>query len=227
MDIPRSWSGDSSRAFDLLFRARDLVVSLSALVLAAPVMLVIAIMIRLDSPGPALFKQRRVGRQQGNGNGATNGVGDPFVFYKFRTMHADAPDRYPDLYRYDFAPGEIETMTFKILDDPRLTRVGRWLRKTSLDELPNFINVLRGEMSLVGPRPDIPEMLPYYKDWQRIKFAVRPGITGYAQTSGRGLLTFQETLQQDVQYVLERSFRNDLRILWKTIWVTLRRVGAF
>jgi lipopolysaccharide/colanic/teichoic acid biosynthesis glycosyltransferase len=118
-------------------------------------------------------------------------------------------------------------MTFKILDDPRLTRVGRWLRKTSLDELPNFINVLKGEMSLVGPRPDIPEMLRYYKDWQQIKFQVKPGITGYAQISGRGLLTFQETLQHDVQYVVERSLVNDLRILWKTLWVTLRRAGAF
>jgi lipopolysaccharide/colanic/teichoic acid biosynthesis glycosyltransferase len=115
---------------------------------------------------------------------------------------------------------------FKLADDPRLTRVGWWLRRASLDELPNFINVLKGDMSLVGPRPDIPEMLRYYKDWQKIKFLTKPGITGYAQTNGRGLLSFQRTLQEDVLYVLERSFPNDLRVLVKTVWVTMKRIGA-
>jgi lipopolysaccharide/colanic/teichoic acid biosynthesis glycosyltransferase len=211
---------------DVLFRVRDFLGALLILILAAPLMLFIAIMIRLDSPGPAIFKQRRIGRRE-DGDETLNGSGKPFVFYKFRTMHVDAQSRFPDLYRYDYTPAEIETITFKLLDDPRLTRFGRWLRKTSLDELPNFLNVLKGDMSLVGPRPDIPEMVRFYKDWQRVKFLTKPGVTGYAQTNGRGLLTFQETLQEDVRYVRERSFMNDLEILWKTVRVTVKRIGAF
>jgi lipopolysaccharide/colanic/teichoic acid biosynthesis glycosyltransferase len=160
-----------------------------------------------------------------NGNG--QGEIEMFRFWKFRTMYVDARERFPELYRYEYTPAEVESLVFKLADDPRLTRVGWWLRRASLDELPNFINVLKGDMSLVGPRPDIPEMLRYYKDWQKTKFLVKPGITGYAQTNGRGLLSFQRTLREDVQYVLERSFLNDLRVFVKTVWVTVKRIGAF
>lgn len=210
------WFQDLSRPGDFVYRLRDIVFSLLMMVVTFPLTLIIGLLIKLDSPGPALFKQTRVGQH-----------GEPFTFYKFRTMHVDARDLYPELYAYVYTPEELKTMTFKLVDDPRLTRFGERLRKTSLDELPNFINVLKGDMSLVGPRPDIPEMVKYYKGWQQAKFTVKPGITGYAQTNGRGLLTFQETLCYDVQYVQERSFGKDLWILARTIVITLRRIGAF
>jgi lipopolysaccharide/colanic/teichoic acid biosynthesis glycosyltransferase len=210
------WFQDLSRPGDFVYRLRDIVLSLLMMVVTFPLTLIIGLLIKLDSPGPALFKQTRVGQH-----------GEPFTFYKFRTMHVDARDLYPELYAYVYTPEELKTMTFKLVDDPRLTRFGERLRETSLDELPNFINVLKGDMSLVGPRPDIPEMVKYYKDWQKAKFTVKPGITGSAQTNGRGLLTFQETLCYDVQYVQERSFGKDLWILARTIVITLRRIGAF
>ncbi len=229
--LPRRGRWASFLDAPALFRLRDIVVSLACLVLAAPLMGLIALLIRLDSPGPAIFQQRRVGRQRWHESGAGNGNGqdevETFLFRKFRTMYVDARERCPELYRYEYTPAEIESLVFKLADDPRLTRVGWWLRRASLDELPNFINVLKGDMSLVGPRPDIPEMLRYYKDWQKIKFQVKPGVTGYAQTKGRALLSFQRTLREDVRYVIERSFLNDLRVLLKTVWVTVKRIGAF
>lgn len=229
--LPRRGRWASFLDAPALFRLRDIVVSLACLVLAAPLMGLIALLIRLDSPGPAIFRQRRVGRQRWHESGQTNGNGqgeiETFLFCKFRTMYVDAWERFPELYRYEYTPAEIESLVFKLADDPRLTRVGWWLRRASLDELPNFINVLKGDMSLVGPRPDIPEMLRYYRDWQKTKFLAKPGITGYAQTNGRALLGFQRTLREDVLYVLERSFLNDLRVLVKTVWVTVKRIGAF
>jgi lipopolysaccharide/colanic/teichoic acid biosynthesis glycosyltransferase len=212
------------------FRVRDIIVSLVCLIVTAPLMGFIALLIRLDSPGGALFRQRRVSQQRRRRTdaGDRNGHGvSTFEFVKFRTMYVDARERFPELYRYQYTPEEIETLVFKIADDPRLTRIGRWLRRTSLDELPNFINVLKGDMSLVGPRPDIPEMMPYYARWQRLKFTVKPGITGYAQTNGRALLPFQKTLYEDVRYVVERSFLNDLWIMARTAWVSAKRIGAF
>ena len=149
------------------------------------------------------------------------------MFYKFRTMYVDARERFPELYRYDYNDAQIRTLYFKIADDPRLTPLGRWLRRTTLDELPNFFNVVLGDMSLVGPRPEIPEMVKYYQGWQRLKFSVKPGITGLAQVNGRGLLTFQDTVQTDVQYVRTRSAWTNLKILLKSVKVTVLRIGAY
>ncbi len=179
-------------------------------------MLCIGIAIRVDSPGPALFRQMRVGRR-----------GRLFKFVKFRTMHADARERFPELYEYDYTPEEIETLVFKSRGDPRITRIGEWLRRTTLDELPNFWNVLTGDMALVGPRPEIPEMLPYYRQEHLKKFSVPPGITGLAQISGRGRLRFLETAELDAQYVDTRSLLMDSRILLRTASLILRRDGAF
>jgi lipopolysaccharide/colanic/teichoic acid biosynthesis glycosyltransferase len=199
-----------------LERAAEYLFAATALVLTFPIMLLVALAVRLGSPGPALFRQLRVGRG-----------GRLFVFTKFRTHYADASERFPQLYAYRYTRAEIEHLRFKAPDDPRVTRVGEWLRRSTLDELPNFWHVLTGDMSLVGPRPEIPEMLPYYSDEHLIKFSVRPGITGLAQISGRGRLRFLETAELDAEYVRKRSAGLDLRILARTIYLILRRDGAF
>lgn len=206
----------SSTSYEVAKRALDIVVSLVAVIISLPVMLVLALLVRLDSPGPVLFRQQRVGRN-----------GKLFTFYKFRTMYADARQRFPELYAYKYSDEEIQTMYFKVLHDPRLTRLGRHLRKTSLDELPNFLNVLKGDMTLVGPRPEIPEMLPYYTPEQLVKFSVKPGVTGLAQVTGRSVLRFQETIAADVRYCENRSFWFDIEILLRTVKTVVLRVGAF
>lgn len=156
-----------------------------------------------------------------------NLLGRPFTFYKFRTMYSDAKKRFPELYAYRYTIEEIQHMRFKKDIDPRVPKWAVWLRQTSLDELPNFINVLRGDMSLVGPRPDIPELIKYYTNDQRIKLNVKPGITGLAQIEGRGHLGFQDTLKYDMEYVMNRSLLLDLKILVRTIVSIVRQSGAF
>jgi len=223
-------------------RAIDVAFAGTVLIVSAPVMATIAILIRLDSPGPALFRQVRMTRcRRGTGSSdarptarrsiadrrRTRMAGRPFRFTKFRTMYVDARERFPELYAYEYDEDEIEQMRFKIEDDPRLTRVGRWLRKTSLDELPNFWNVLRGEMTLVGPRPEIPEMSRYYHDKDLRKFSVQAGVTGPAQVCGRGHLRFRETVAFDCAYVDTRSLSSDLTLLVRTIVAVVTRRGAF
>jgi lipopolysaccharide/colanic/teichoic acid biosynthesis glycosyltransferase len=203
-------------------------------------MAVIALVIKIDSRGPAIFRQTRVGMDRRNGHSTPESEklfpddrrnedrgGQPFTFYKFRTMQVDAKERFPQLYTYEYTPEEIKTMHFKIPEDPRLTRFGAHLRKTTLDELPNLINVIKGDMHLVGPRPDIPEMVKYYEQWQKKKFSVKPGVTGLAQINGRGLLSFKKTLETDVEYVEKKNFNFDLKILFKTIKATISKIGAF
>jgi lipopolysaccharide/colanic/teichoic acid biosynthesis glycosyltransferase len=205
-----------SRAYEFWKRAFDLAVAIPAFVVALPLMVVLGIVIRIDSPGPVVFRQTRLGKDC-----------KPFRFYKFRTMWVDARSRYPELYRYQYDAETIRTMRFKLIEDPRLTRVGRYLRRTSLDELPNLWNVILGEITLVGPRPEIPEMLPYYEEWQRAKFSVKPGLTGLAQVGGRGWLSFQDTIAADLRYVSERSFRFDLWVTLRTVVEIVKRQGAF
>ena len=197
-------------------RVCGFVVALVALIVFTPVMAVIAVIIKLDTPGPVLFFQRRIGLN-----------GKPFWFVKFRTMYVDARERFPELYEYRYDEDELRSLHFKVKDDPRVTPQGRWLRRTTLDELPNFWNVLTGQMALVGPRPEIPEMMPYYEGRMLKKFSVRPGITGLAQCSGRGDLDFLETVEMDVRYVETRSLALDLWILWHTVVSVLLARGAF
>jgi lipopolysaccharide/colanic/teichoic acid biosynthesis glycosyltransferase len=207
----------SSAAYALFKRATDIAIASLLLVATAPVMAGIAIAIKFTSQGPALFRQPRVGKG-----------GGVFVFYKFRTMHFDARERFPDLYAYDeHTRTTFEEMLLKTKDDPRLTRLGRILRTTSLDELPNLINVLKGDMSLVGPRPELPEMVCQYLPRELAKFSVKPGVTGIWQVSGRGLLPNVLQLIADVEYVRRRSFWFDTWILLRTVAVVIRRVGAF
>lgn len=217
LPVPTMDGIDSLRTQDsVLVRFFEIVVSATALIVFAPVMLIIAIIIKRGTPGPALFFQDRIGKDM-----------KPFRFVKFRTLYADARHRFPELYAYKYTEDEIRELKFKVEDDPRVTPQGRWLRRSSLDELPNFWNVLTGEMALVGPRPEIPEMLPYYTNEMRAKYLVRPGVTGLAQISGRGRLSFFETTDYDLEYVRNRSLRYDLKIFFRTIWLILLRDGAF
>lgn len=186
------------------------------LLVTCPIIAMIALIVRLDSPGPALFRQPRLGRG-----------GRIFPFLKFRTLCVNARQRFPHLYEYRYTTQQLEQLRFKVAEDPRVTRVGRWLRKTSLDELPNFWNVLAGDMALVGPRPEIPEMLPYYEGDALARFSVLPGVTGLAEVSGRGRLTFLDTVHYDLEYVRRRSIWLDLWILLRTACVIIRRDGAF
>lgn len=187
-----------------------------ALIVFSPIMALVAIIIRLDSPGPALFQQYRVGRG-----------GRLFRFTKFRTYHVDAQERFPELYDYDIPRDALKNFKFKVPNDPRATRFGRWLRKTTLDELPNFWHVLTGDMSLVGPRPEIPEFLPNYTPEQLRMFTVRPGVTGMPQVYGRGLLTFPVTVAYNLEYLEKRSFSFDWHLILLTLWRVCMGRGAF
>ncbi len=193
-------------------RAFDLVVTALIVILSAPVWLAVALAIRLDSPGPILFKQIRVGRH-----------GKPFVFYKFRSMHRDAEAELEKLRDLNEAAGPL----FKIRDDPRCTRVGRFIRRTSLDEWPQFINVLRGEMSLVGPRPGLPSEVAQYQEWHRKRLEVQPGLTGLWQVRGRSDLTFDEMVMLDIYYGENWSLGLDIQILLRTVPQVLFGDGAY
>lgn len=197
-------------------RVVEFVIALGALILCLPVMAIVGLIIRLNSPGPALFFQKRLAA------GARE-----YRFVKFRTLYADAKERFPHLYAYDYNSEELQDLCFKVVKDPRVTPAGEWLRMSTLDELPNLWCVLTGEMALVGPRPEIPEMLPYYEGEMMKKFQVRPGITGLAQVSGRGRLGFYESVDLDVEYVENRSLWLDVKILCKTIQGVILRDGAF
>ncbi len=206
----------STRVAPYAQRTIDIVVAATMLIITLPMIIFLGLLIRWDSPGPALFHQWRVGKD-----------GKLFRFCKFRTLYVDAKTRFPHLYAYKYSPEEIEQLQFKIPNDPRVTRTGRWLRESTLDELPNFWNVLTGDMTLVGPRPEIPEMVRYYDETTKIKFSVKPGVTGLAQISGRGRLKFLHTARYDAEYVTHRSFLLDMQILLKTILKVILRDGAF
>ena len=196
----------------LVKRIFDLLVSGASLLVAALPMAVIAACIRLDSPGPVLFRQQRVGEN-----------GRLFDMLKFRTMVADAESRQALVVRQD-ANGQV---IHKHKDDPRITRLGRWLRRYSLDELPQLFNVLRGDMSLVGPRPELPWLVDRYESWQRKRFAVPQGITGWWQVNGRSDKPMHLNTEDDLYYVYNYSLWLDLRILLMTPVAALRGRGAF
>jgi exopolysaccharide biosynthesis polyprenyl glycosylphosphotransferase len=190
----------------------DRTAALAALTLLAPAFLVIALAVRCSDRGPALFRQTRVGRD-----------GRSFTLYKFRTMVVDADQRKAQLAAHNEADGEL----FKIRRDPRVTRTGAWLRHWSLDELPQLFNVLRGDMSLVGPRPALPEEAARYAYHVRRRLVVKPGITGLWQVSGRSDLPWDEAVRLDLRYVENWSFALDLQIMWKTGAAVLRGSGAY
>lgn len=196
----------------LIKRVMDVVGAMTGLVLGAPFLALIGLAIRLDSPGPIIFRQTRVGAH-----------GRTFEVYKFRSMREGAEAEQEQLRDLNEADGPM----FKIRDDPRLTRVGRFMRRTSLDELPQLWNILRGEMSLVGPRPPTPNEVEGYQKWHRKRLDGRPGLSGLWQVSGRSLLSFDETVLLDIYYIENWSLWLDLKILLRTIPTVLFGKGAY
>lgn len=200
-------------------RVVDLGIALTALILLFPLLLVIAIAIRIDSRGPALFRQCRLGRGMA-----------PFTVLKFRTMRETADSAPHREYVRKLINGDAgrngRDNLYKLAVDARITRVGRFLRSWSLDELPQLWNIVRGDMSLIGPRPVIPYEVEHYRDWYLRRFAVKPGLTGLWQVSGRNERTYEEMVELDIEYVEGRSLLGDARIMLKTFDVVLRRQGA-
>src|SRR5919205_89748 len=196
----------------VLKRALDVAVSLSGLVLLSPLFLAVALAIRLDSPGPVLFRQKRVGADE-----------KIFVCYMFRSMQRDAEVRQADLEDLN----EVEGPAFKIRDDPRVTRVGRFLRRWTIDESPQLVNVLKGEMSLVGPRPLPVRDFLRMEESHKGRIGAVPGMTGYWQTSGRSDLSFEEMVRLDLYYIENWSLSFDLKIILKTLGAVVRREGAY
>jgi exopolysaccharide biosynthesis polyprenyl glycosylphosphotransferase len=203
---------DVSRSTLMLKRCFDVTVSAAALVVLAPLFPLVALAIRLDSRGPVIFSQLRAGTG-----------GRPFRMYKLRTMAADAEESLSEIVRLE----ELREPMFKLRNDPRVTRMGRLLRRFSLDELPQLINVLRGEMSIVGPRPEQQDLVQRYEPEHRFRLDVKPGMTGPMQVFGRGELTFAERLAVELDYVENMSLARDMRILFQTVPVIVRGTGAF
>lgn len=196
----------------VLKRALDLVGATLGLLIFGPFMLIVAVLIHFDSKGPIFFAQERAGQ-----------YGKPFRMYKFRSMVANAEEMLDDLVKID----EMKEPHFKLRNDPRVTRIGAWLRRTSLDELPQLINVLDGSMSLVGPRPEVMRIATRYSPVQRQRLLVKPGLTGAMQISGRGDLSFDERMRLELDYIENYSIWRDLAILVKTLPAVLSGRGAY
>jgi lipopolysaccharide/colanic/teichoic acid biosynthesis glycosyltransferase len=209
------------RWLSTLRRFVDLVFAVVLIALFAPILIAVAAAVRIDSHGPALFRQRRVGYRERE-----------FTLYKFRSMRIDADPRGHQEYvtaliRGESSPpnGGSETL-YKVAVDNRITPVGRWIRRWSLDELPQLFNVLLGDMTLVGPRPAIPYEVAEYPSWYLRRFSVKPGLTGLWQVSGRSERTYEEMVRLDIEYTERRSLGLDFSILLKTPWTVLSRKGA-
>jgi lipopolysaccharide/colanic/teichoic acid biosynthesis glycosyltransferase len=201
-------------------RVIETLLSIVLLILLAPLLLVITLAIRWDSPGPALFRQIRVGKD-----------GKSFTFYKFRSMHNDIDRTAHQAFLAAFVNGHVNEngghpKTYKPLQPSQLTRVGRLLRKTSLDELPQLLNIIKGEMSFIGPRPNILAEVEAYKDWHMRRLHVLPGITGLAQINGRSSIPFDQIVQYDIEYVENESLMLDLKILLYTLPTIAKGNGA-
>ncbi len=195
-----------------LRRLLDILGAGLGLLLLFPALALIALLIRLGSPGPALFIQRRAGKD-----------GREFPLFKFRSMYLDAEERLEVL----LGTNEREGPVFKMRQDPRITRAGRLLRRYSLDEVPQLLNVLRGEMSLVGPRPALPREVALYTPTQRLRLSVTPGLTGLWQVSGRANLSFEESMELDMEYIRRQSFALNLILIARTIPAVLTGNGAY
>jgi lipopolysaccharide/colanic/teichoic acid biosynthesis glycosyltransferase len=208
------------KGYQIAKRLIDLTLILLALPFALPALLISAVAIALDSPGPVLFVQHRVGKG-----------GRRFKLYKFRTMYHNCDTTSHRAFMKAFVNGEVEDGAnnkgvYKPFNDRQLTRVGRILRKTSLDELPQLINVIKGEMSLVGPRPNVPWEVEEYRGWHKERLEVLPGITGLAQINGRSSNTFDRIVRYDIEYIENRSMKLDVQILWQTVASVVAGKGA-
>jgi lipopolysaccharide/colanic/teichoic acid biosynthesis glycosyltransferase len=208
------------KIYPFVKRVAETILSIVLLILLAPLFLLLTLAIRWDSPGPALFRQTRIGKG-----------GKPFTFYKFRTMFYDIDRSGHQDFLKAYVNGELASGTngqnmYKPIQANQITPVGRILRKTSLDELPQLLNILKGEMSFIGPRPNIPAEVEAYQEWHRKRLEVLPGITGLAQINGRSTIAFDQIVQYDIEYVENASLLMDLKVAWRTIPAALLGKGA-
>lgn len=190
--------------YDTSKRCIDVLLSLSGLIILAPLLFLVSILIKLESKGNVIFVQDRIGLN-----------GKAFKMYKFRSMVSNAEDLKKDLMNHNDMKGPM----FKMKHDPRITKVGKFIRKTSIDELPQLINVLKGDMSLVGPRPSLPSEVEKFEDWMMERLKVKPGLTCIWQVSGRNNIGFEEWMKLDIKYVKERNMLLDLKLIFKTFFV--------
>ncbi|WP_315113924.1 sugar transferase [Clostridium intestinale] len=195
---------DTNYTYTFAKRTLDLILSLIGVICLSPVFLIVGLIIKLDSRGPIIFSQKRVGKD-----------GKEFNMYKFRSMVINAEELKKKL----IDKNEVSGPMFKMKDDPRITKIGKFIRKTSIDELPQLINVLKGEMSLVGPRPSLPKEVAEFEPWMMKRLEVKPGLTCYWQVSGRSSIGFEEWMRLDVKYIEEKSMWVDLKLIFKTFFV--------
>lgn len=226
------------RFYFMAKRVIDIIVSLLVLVTVSPLMLVIILVIKLTSLGPAVFAQERVGVRRHRVNGVVQLEYCLFHFYKFRTMYNNANPEYHRQFFQAYIANDAQAMAalqkgqpkgrdrYKIVGDPRITPIGRLLRQTSLDELPQLVNVLKGDMSLVGPRPAIPYEVDMYEEWHTRRLTTQPGLTGLWQIKGRDCVCFDEMVRLDTEYIEKQSFLLDLSILTQTPFAILRGKGG-
>ncbi|MBN1966941.1 MAG: sugar transferase [Anaerolineae bacterium] len=217
----------------MIKRVLDVIIATTFLVFLAPLLLLVALLIKLDSPGPALFVQERIGVRRRSRSGLTAWKVTPFKIFKFRTMYQDVDDSLHRAYIASWVNGHVEEdedkeedKKFKMTRDPRVTRIGHILRKTSLDEVPQLINVLKGDMSMVGPRPVPAYEVAHYDLEHRERLAALPGLTGLWQVKGRGRVTFEQQIEMDIEYINSQSIWMDLKILVLTVPAVLSSRGA-
>jgi lipopolysaccharide/colanic/teichoic acid biosynthesis glycosyltransferase len=219
------------RLYFLCKRLLDLAVAVSMLVVLGPLLLCVALLVKIDSPGPAILAQPRLGGRRRKTAHGEEWLIDTFTCFKFRTIRCNCAHSQHEAYMTAFIEGHLpeaacDRPEFKSADDPRVTRVGRWLRKTSIDELPQLWNVLRGHMSMAGPRPSIEYEVRKYEDWHCNRLAGLPGITGLWQIRGRSQVSFDEMVRLDCQYLQNQSLWLDIQILLLTIPAVLSGRGA-
>ena len=196
----------SNILYEVIKRIIDIVASFTGLILLSPLILIVSMLIKLESKGEVIFKQKRVGLN-----------GKEFYMYKFRSMVINAEELKEQLE----SQNEMSGPMFKIKDDPRITKVGKFIRKTSIDELPQLINVIKGDMSVVGPRPSLPKEVEKFEQWMMERLEVKPGLTCIWQISGRNNIDFEDWMKLDIKYVRERSFKLDMKLILKTVLVLL------
>lgn len=195
---------EHKRVYEFIKRTMDISCSLIALVVLLPILLLVSVLIKVESKGPVIFAQDRVGKD-----------GKVFKMYKFRSMVANAEELKEKLMKQNERSGPM----FKIRDDPRITKVGKFVRRTSIDELPQLVNILKGDMSIVGPRPSLPKEVKQFEEWMMERLNVKPGLTCYWQVSGRNDIEFTEWMKLDVKYVKERNIIIDIKLIFKTFFV--------
>ncbi|MED4313012.1 sugar transferase [Heyndrickxia coagulans] len=213
METTKKIEFEEKKAYTILKRGMDIIGAITGLVFLSWLFLIVAVLIKLEDPkGSVFFKQIRVGKN-----------GKEFYMYKFRSMVSDAEEKLKDLLKYN----EIEGAMFKLKEDPRVTKIGKFIRKTSIDELPQLWNVLKGDMSLVGPRPPLSREVKEYSQYDMQRLLVTPGCTGLWQVSGRNNLNFEEMVDLDLQYIANLSIYLDIKILLKTVYILVVPKGAY